>query len=335
MEDLVHKTTEPELPAYKEDSLRFACPFFKLDRVKHHNCLRFQLKRVKDVKQHISRKHAFHCTNCFEVFPDSRSCETHMSHLACQADSWPQEIAVQESISDAQKQMFSLRATGLTETDKWFAVWSILFPDSSPPPSPYLAGDMDEVVLTALHLFNTNSGQIFRSLERNVSRETQIGTSGNIAQRFFAHTTDEERTTLVRSIFYELSALGAPGPGVRSGPSSGPAVRTSRTAQAFDTMLNDLPTTTTSGTWMPYRTSNGATNASGAAPPSIPVSADLLPLSLYEPGLPHQPVVECLEADPWLTAEFLSAGWPDQSTEQDFSFEFLGDNHAISRDRSS
>ncbi|KAF4484899.1 hypothetical protein CGGC5_v007277 [Colletotrichum fructicola Nara gc5] len=51
-----------------EDEERFACPYFKSDRVKHINCLHFQLKRVKDVKQHIFRKHDFHCDTCYEVF---------------------------------------------------------------------------------------------------------------------------------------------------------------------------------------------------------------------------------------------------------------------------
>ncbi|KAF6805471.1 hypothetical protein CSOJ01_09470 [Colletotrichum sojae] len=37
-----------------------ACPYYKLDSVKHLQCFKFQLKRVKDVKQHLMRKHAAH-----------------------------------------------------------------------------------------------------------------------------------------------------------------------------------------------------------------------------------------------------------------------------------
>ncbi|OHE91957.1 hypothetical protein CORC01_12745 [Colletotrichum orchidophilum] len=45
------------IPLEKTKSIIFACPFYKEDPLRHLQCLRIELKRIKDVKQHLNRKH--------------------------------------------------------------------------------------------------------------------------------------------------------------------------------------------------------------------------------------------------------------------------------------
>ncbi|CAI4217554.1 unnamed protein product [Parascedosporium putredinis] len=53
--------TEPE------NQQRFACPFYRHDPFKYTSCLSYSLRRIKDVKQHIYRKHGpplYYCAPC-------------------------------------------------------------------------------------------------------------------------------------------------------------------------------------------------------------------------------------------------------------------------------
>ncbi|KAH8761561.1 hypothetical protein F5883DRAFT_125404 [Diaporthe sp. PMI_573] len=55
-----------------------ACPFSKLDGNRYHACRKFELRRVKDVKQHISRKHfrpEFYCPRCGHTLQQQASME--------------------------------------------------------------------------------------------------------------------------------------------------------------------------------------------------------------------------------------------------------------------
>ncbi|KAL0932110.1 uncharacterized protein CTRU02_213062 [Colletotrichum truncatum] len=139
----------PQFPEHdSESNQRFACPFFLQDRAKHLNCLHFQLKRVKDVKQHIFRKHRFHCSNCYEIFPDGQELDDHRKVITCQANTWPRDEAIGSSISNQQKDQLGVRASSsLTEKDQWFSVWKIIFPHLEQPPSPYLKSEVEEGIL--------------------------------------------------------------------------------------------------------------------------------------------------------------------------------------------
>jgi hypothetical protein len=41
-----------------EQGCLLACPFYKHDSLKHQDCLAYRLRRIKDVKQHLYRKHS-------------------------------------------------------------------------------------------------------------------------------------------------------------------------------------------------------------------------------------------------------------------------------------
>ncbi|KAL3305691.1 HET and ankyrin domain protein, partial [Colletotrichum asianum] len=199
-----------------DEEERFACPFFKFDRLKHLNCLHYQLRRVKDVKQHIFRKHSFHCPTCYEVFPDSAACDAHMSSDdTCQTASPPTDESALESISDAQKQKLTSRSSGITRTEyeQWFAVWRILFEDKQKPEptSPYLKSEIEETVLTAREIFARNSARVFDGLNATVRLGTDASinmeVSNTMEQTGLQESSTHHTANLVYSIFDELERV--------------------------------------------------------------------------------------------------------------------------------
>lgn len=85
-----------------------ACVFYKQDPVRHPNCLRCSLRRIKDVKQHITR-----------------------NHLA--------------SITTQQRDLLALREDGRsTDEEQWYSVWDKVFPGQPMPRSPYIYSIFEE-----------------------------------------------------------------------------------------------------------------------------------------------------------------------------------------------
>ncbi|KAJ8130191.1 hypothetical protein O1611_g3438 [Lasiodiplodia mahajangana] len=115
-----------------------ACPYWKLDSEKHRSCCKLCHKRIRDVKQHLHRRHTpeYYCPRCFETFHDSQRYEVHVaSSVPCQ-----RQTGVQlDGISIAQnKELRKKSDRKLDEEQQWFAIWDILFPDQTRPCSAYV-----------------------------------------------------------------------------------------------------------------------------------------------------------------------------------------------------
>lgn len=123
-----------------------ACPFSKLDGNRYHGCLKFELRRVKDVKQHISRKHStpeFYCPRCWHTFPDRVRRDEHVRVASCEMKPAPPF----EGISDQQREQLKRTVNrGATTVQQWYDVWDILFPGKDRPSSIYLGNFMEETL---------------------------------------------------------------------------------------------------------------------------------------------------------------------------------------------
>lgn len=140
----------------RSDSL--TCPFYNLSRVDHIECGHFRLTRVKDVKQHLLRKHA-------------------------------------ATISDDQRSELSKRMNGGLgeETHSWFSIWSILFPDELPPSSPFVASGVEEAISTVCDLWRKKSSKVLTSLaleREGLAQDTWLA-NRPIDQEQTEHTIDE------------------------------------------------------------------------------------------------------------------------------------------------
>ncbi|KAK2058723.1 hypothetical protein LY76DRAFT_47978 [Colletotrichum caudatum] len=149
-----------EMPAAKF----FACPYFKRDPVRHLKCfMRFKLKRVKDVKQHLYRKHSLpeHCCPlCWAAFGCRSDYDSHMRRRSCQAQEMPGEYGGFMTVD--QKKAISKRTDGgLDEHGQWYNVWKVLFPDEDRPASPYLKStELEELIPIVRWFWKKNSSDI-------------------------------------------------------------------------------------------------------------------------------------------------------------------------------
>lgn len=127
------RTSADESEAYPV----FACPFSKRHPVAHKRCYRFHLKRIRDVKQHLRRRHhnPIYCPVCRQVFDDEDARDRHVIARTCP----PNPLPVVQGITEAQKKKLGERCTsGLSEEDQWFLVFDIVFPGCARPKSPYV-----------------------------------------------------------------------------------------------------------------------------------------------------------------------------------------------------
>jgi hypothetical protein len=116
-----------------------ACPYLKLDPIKYRKCCAYKLTKIKNVKQHLYRRHAppHYCQRCFSTFKDDASRKTHVN--SCQSEG----TTVLDGISYYQRELLRQKSkAGLSDADKWFAIWKLLFPGRRPPISAYLNTDL-------------------------------------------------------------------------------------------------------------------------------------------------------------------------------------------------
>lgn len=131
-------------PSNKSRCVIFACPFYKEDPLKHLQCLRIELKRIKDVKQHLNRKHrqpSYYCPTCWMVFDQPTDRDIHISQRGCSL----QDQVNYEGISEDQSRQLTRKVDRrLSEEQQWFSVWDIVFPDVPCPESAYLGNQIEE-----------------------------------------------------------------------------------------------------------------------------------------------------------------------------------------------
>ncbi|KAL2258531.1 hypothetical protein VTK26DRAFT_8128 [Humicola hyalothermophila] len=136
------KRQRPNSLANRKPTRFLACPFWKLDPSEYRSCFKLALDGIARVKQHLSRKHApeFYCEFCLEVLPDKDAHRRHVESRKCSYRS-----CKFSGITHQQQRELSRRSKpNMSESDRWFAVWDIVFPDKTRPASAYMDSDLSE-----------------------------------------------------------------------------------------------------------------------------------------------------------------------------------------------
>ncbi|KAI0880561.1 uncharacterized protein GGS22DRAFT_82957 [Annulohypoxylon maeteangense] len=122
----------------KDIARHLACPFAKKDPMRHHACFSKRLSRIRDVKQHLARKHTpeFYCNRCLAIFPNQNNLQEHIGDpagLFCTPSS------LLDGISQYQRSRLSCKSNPkLSEEEQWFSMWDIIFPGYERPKSAYV-----------------------------------------------------------------------------------------------------------------------------------------------------------------------------------------------------
>jgi hypothetical protein len=129
----------------QDDShLRLACPFYKHDPIRYRRCHAHVLKRNSYVKQHLFRCHMqpIHCDICLSIWPNVEKLREHRRAQTCEK----REYIAPDGITPEQERKLRSRlgSQNKTESDQWFELYGILFPDAQRPKSAYLNGELSE-----------------------------------------------------------------------------------------------------------------------------------------------------------------------------------------------
>ncbi|KAK1750092.1 hypothetical protein QBC47DRAFT_394584 [Echria macrotheca] len=145
-------TSSRQRPAVKP-GYNFACPFLKKDPSKYLSCCAYTLSRIRDVKQHLGRKHSMpiYCPRCIATFSDEIKRDTHVRQSNCTERPLH---ARPDGISEAQKTQLARRPpANSTAWEQWYGVFEILFPGHpTRPDSPYL--EMDRVFVEGANSYS-------------------------------------------------------------------------------------------------------------------------------------------------------------------------------------
>ena len=126
----------------------FACPFFKMNPVRHQACLFYKMSKISYVKQHLQRTHRgprWRCSVCHDVFPDQAAYDRHLTAHECQG---PRSKGRHDEMTEVQWEeigRLTSRRAGSTTESMWYAMFEVLFPGAPRPETPYVGSGIAEM----------------------------------------------------------------------------------------------------------------------------------------------------------------------------------------------
>lgn len=131
--DKRRRTTDCEPASHRT----LACPFWKYNPyTKYRSCGTYTLKRIRDVKQHLTRRHmpTLYCQVCYVIFQERDRLEEHIETRSCRRTPGSKL----DGISPTTDRILRGRSNPKLSTEQqWFDIWNFLFPDKPRPFSSY------------------------------------------------------------------------------------------------------------------------------------------------------------------------------------------------------
>ncbi|KAF5563703.1 hypothetical protein FNAPI_2542 [Fusarium napiforme] len=125
-------------PARTKSFLHLACPFTIYAPDEYQKCLlKDDIQSIEDLKEHLFRCHSrpIHCLICYKAFDTLIQRDDHVLSETCQR----RDVGPLYGLNESQKAKL-IRGDSLHfgERRRWYRIWSVVFPGSKNPPSPYL-----------------------------------------------------------------------------------------------------------------------------------------------------------------------------------------------------
>ncbi|CEF79534.1 unnamed protein product [Fusarium graminearum] len=129
---------------------RFACPFHKLDPVKHQSCEHYSLTNWYHTHQHLSRvhtlgidfNHAAYCAIC-RIPYKGKNAEAEWQHHLRAGQCMHASMEETGKLLPVEFIKLARLGTGLSSEQRWYAAWDKLFPHLAKPSSPYFESRVD------------------------------------------------------------------------------------------------------------------------------------------------------------------------------------------------
>lgn len=283
----------------------FACPFFRRFPMRHMDCMNRKLTRIRDVKQHVQRRHsqAFPCPVCYESFPSPLRRDDHIRSRCCEPAAYPRTNSPDGVSPEAQERLKFRVSRTLSRAEKWFTVWDIIFKNEPRPSNPYVGTVVEETIGMIRDFWKLEGPQIVPAFLESL--QTRATDDSNLVS-LLMHLLDEVKVRFEQRT-RELDSVASPENGTGSRQHPTPAysepLSSSGTLVASPPLANDhsyvgfQPYIFQSGTETPpvelqYSLSNTAASETdgldwGHEPQPVG-SADLSPRQLYNHALPAE-----------------------------------------------
>ncbi|KAF5591727.1 hypothetical protein FPCIR_6007 [Fusarium pseudocircinatum] len=125
-------------PSRTKSFLHLACPFTIYAPDEYQRCLlKDDLQSIEDLKEHLFRCHSrpIHCLICYRAFDTLIQRDDHVLSETCQK----RDAGPLYGLNESQKAKLIRRDSWhFGERRRWYRIWSVVFPGSKNPPSPYL-----------------------------------------------------------------------------------------------------------------------------------------------------------------------------------------------------
>ncbi|KAI1332756.1 hypothetical protein F5Y16DRAFT_356417 [Xylariaceae sp. FL0255] len=161
----------PDPPTKKQrvaaEDMLMACPFSKWKPLSYSCCYKYIMKDIRRVKQHLRRYHKrpLHCPICWQTFSasDEEGFYSHIQSRSCE----PRPRVDLEGVTATQQENLERRVDRrLSKSDQWYSVFSILFPNSPLPASPYLEASLSAELLSFQKFMAVDGLQIVEQTAR-------------------------------------------------------------------------------------------------------------------------------------------------------------------------
>ncbi|EWZ80283.1 hypothetical protein FOWG_15663 [Fusarium oxysporum f. sp. lycopersici MN25] len=128
-----------------EERKAFACPYLRLDPVRHIECLSRKLYRVQDVKQHLSRRHYIKRDRTISTSDNTKG------------------------VNIRTQRVLKLRLDRRLSPEKqWHEIWKTLFNRTSPREGPYLGDSKEEIVGSMIAICKKGSSRVVPGILRSL-----------------------------------------------------------------------------------------------------------------------------------------------------------------------
>ncbi|EXF75483.1 hypothetical protein CFIO01_04943 [Colletotrichum fioriniae PJ7] len=203
-----------DFTADKNDSgISLACPYYKDNKLTHNRCSLLQLNRIRDVKQHLYRKHMqpYHCFSCGRQFNTQIEQMEHSRLRECSTRNYQRPDGI---TLDQQRDLKERVDRKLAVDQQWFAVWKIVFPDKEPPKSPYVYSPTREVATNMRTYWQETAAEMMAdhvSRVPGVDSGRIIGGLNTLMDNFFRRFIEEHSSVTEGEQALDSYTDGSPG----------------------------------------------------------------------------------------------------------------------------
>ncbi|KAM7217933.1 hypothetical protein V8F06_006616 [Rhypophila decipiens] len=202
-------------------SLSFACPYYRLNPVAHQQCLNYTLKRIRDMKQHLARRHygpTFYCPACHRAFATIKIRDDHIRGRTCESRSSPTNNNL-DGVSPTAQELLKQRVDRTVSAEKqWHAVYEILFgKPGTRRVDPYIRSVVRETLsMVRAFLRTTGSKIIPRILDSHATKDKENGSFVNIIHDVFTAVEVEFDNTIESRQMARVTSTRSTGSGTNT-----------------------------------------------------------------------------------------------------------------------